>query len=265
MLTVEFAHSGLFVTLLLALLFVVTCLLLSARTLVVIRLLDSLCSVRDHFLSLCPTELSVDLLEEHLTAAEKSIVAIRRSGLRLLLVGGAAMARARRARVVEETAGAAVVAVEEAEGVGVEARVVAGVGASAVAVEVVEAAAAVVEAVATELEVAAVVVLVGVELRSMEALAVASASSSRVPKRPRRPSSFVSGTLGVGGLGVLVPALTFSASANAVGAEDHTRRSLSDAWRALFPDDPELPSWADVLGQNVDIFALDVDAILAAK
>ncbi|CAI7916023.1 unnamed protein product [Closterium sp. NIES-54] len=37
---------------------------------------DSLASVRDHFLSLCPTELTVDLLEEHLTAAEKSIVAV---------------------------------------------------------------------------------------------------------------------------------------------------------------------------------------------
>ncbi|CAI7932904.1 unnamed protein product [Closterium sp. NIES-54] len=31
---------------------------------------------RDHFLSLCPTELTVDLLEERLTAAEKSILAI---------------------------------------------------------------------------------------------------------------------------------------------------------------------------------------------
>ncbi|CAI7867548.1 unnamed protein product, partial [Closterium sp. NIES-54] len=30
----------------------------------------------DHFLSLCPTELTVDLLEERLTAAEKSIVAV---------------------------------------------------------------------------------------------------------------------------------------------------------------------------------------------
>ncbi|CAI7905297.1 unnamed protein product [Closterium sp. NIES-54] len=30
----------------------------------------------DHFLSLCPTELTVDLLEEHLAAAEKSILAV---------------------------------------------------------------------------------------------------------------------------------------------------------------------------------------------
>ncbi|CAI7849672.1 unnamed protein product [Closterium sp. NIES-54] len=37
---------------------------------------DSLSSVRDHFLSLCPTELTVDLLEERLSAAEKSILAV---------------------------------------------------------------------------------------------------------------------------------------------------------------------------------------------
>ncbi|CAI7772344.1 unnamed protein product, partial [Closterium sp. NIES-54] len=30
----------------------------------------------DHFLSLCPTELTVDLLEECLAAAEKSILAV---------------------------------------------------------------------------------------------------------------------------------------------------------------------------------------------
>ncbi|CAI7907119.1 unnamed protein product [Closterium sp. NIES-54] len=42
----------------------------------VTRLPDSLASVRDHFLSLCPTELTIDLLEERLIAAEKSIVAV---------------------------------------------------------------------------------------------------------------------------------------------------------------------------------------------
>ncbi|CAI7904938.1 unnamed protein product [Closterium sp. NIES-54] len=40
------------------------------------RLPDSLSSVRDHFLSLCPTELTNDLLEERLAAAEKSILAV---------------------------------------------------------------------------------------------------------------------------------------------------------------------------------------------
>ncbi|CAI5980840.1 unnamed protein product [Closterium sp. NIES-65] len=42
----------------------------------VTRLPDSLRSARDHFLSLCPTTLTVDLLEECLLVAEKSIVAV---------------------------------------------------------------------------------------------------------------------------------------------------------------------------------------------
>ncbi|CAI7904201.1 unnamed protein product [Closterium sp. NIES-53] len=42
----------------------------------VTRLPNSLSSVRDHFLSLCPTELTVDLLEERLAAAEKSVLAV---------------------------------------------------------------------------------------------------------------------------------------------------------------------------------------------
>ncbi|CAI7783409.1 unnamed protein product [Closterium sp. NIES-54] len=42
---------------------------------IVTRLPDSLRSVRDHFLSICPTSLTVDLLEERLLAAEQSIVA----------------------------------------------------------------------------------------------------------------------------------------------------------------------------------------------
>ncbi|CAI5482532.1 unnamed protein product [Closterium sp. Yama58-4] len=43
---------------------------------IVTRLPDTLRSVRDHFLARCPTELTVPLLEEHLLAAEKSIVAV---------------------------------------------------------------------------------------------------------------------------------------------------------------------------------------------
>ncbi|CAI5969956.1 unnamed protein product [Closterium sp. NIES-65] len=43
---------------------------------IVTRLPDSLRLVRDHFLSVCPTTLTVNLLEERLLAAEKSIVAI---------------------------------------------------------------------------------------------------------------------------------------------------------------------------------------------
>ncbi|CAI7786757.1 unnamed protein product [Closterium sp. NIES-54] len=75
---------------------------------IVTRLPDSLRSVRDHFLSVCPTSLTVDLLEERLLAAEQSIVAVGasrgdprtpvfqgRSALRLPLAGDAAPARAR--------------------------------------------------------------------------------------------------------------------------------------------------------------------------
>ncbi|CAI7875002.1 unnamed protein product [Closterium sp. NIES-53] len=39
---------------------------------------------------------------------------------------------------------------------------------------------------------------------------------------------------------------------------------LTDAWRAQFPDAVELPRWGDMLKQNVAIFDLDFDAILAA-
>ncbi|CAI7914538.1 unnamed protein product, partial [Closterium sp. NIES-53] len=43
---------------------------------IVTRLLDSLRAVRDHFLALGPTALTVDLLEQHLLAAETSVVAV---------------------------------------------------------------------------------------------------------------------------------------------------------------------------------------------
>ncbi|CAI5999222.1 unnamed protein product [Closterium sp. NIES-65] len=43
---------------------------------IVTRLLDSLHVVRDHFLKVCPTSLTVDLLEKALLAGEKSIVAL---------------------------------------------------------------------------------------------------------------------------------------------------------------------------------------------
>ncbi|CAI7783579.1 unnamed protein product [Closterium sp. NIES-54] len=39
---------------------------------------------------------------------------------------------------------------------------------------------------------------------------------------------------------------------------------LTDAWHAQFPDAVELPRWGDLLRQNVAIFDLDLNAILAA-
>ncbi|CAI7803172.1 unnamed protein product [Closterium sp. NIES-53] len=187
----------------------------------------------DHFLSLCPTELTVDLLEERLTANEKSILAV---------VGGAATARAMGARVVEGTVGAAVEAVDEAEGVAVEVGVVAGVEASVVAVGLVEVAAAVVEAAAVVVEVAAAVVL---QLREWYAGRGRSGGAG--------PCTFVLRTGGHRGEMCGLP---------------HTAQRffgrLTDAWRAQFPDVVELPRWGDLLLQNVAIFDLDFDAILAA-
>ncbi|CAI7772328.1 unnamed protein product [Closterium sp. NIES-53] len=43
---------------------------------IVTRLPDFLCSVKDHFLSLDPMTLTIDLLEQHLLAAEPSVVAV---------------------------------------------------------------------------------------------------------------------------------------------------------------------------------------------
>ncbi|CAI7854633.1 unnamed protein product [Closterium sp. NIES-54] len=170
-------------------------------------------------------------------------LALRRSGLRLLLVGGAATARAMGARVVEGTVGAAVEAVDEAEGVAVEVGVVAGVEASVVAVGLVEVAAAVVEAAAVVVEVAAAVVLV--ELREWYAGRGRSGGAG--------PCTFVLRTGGHRGEMCGLP---------------HTAQRffgrLTDAWRAQFPDVVELPRWGDLLLQNVAIFDLDFDAILAA-
>ncbi|CAI5982420.1 unnamed protein product [Closterium sp. NIES-65] len=111
---------------------------------IVTRLPDSLRVVRDHFLSVCPTTLTVDLLEKALLAIEKSIVVptsfvSSRSALRLPRAGDAAPARARGARALEGVEGAMEVVVEAVEGVGVVVGVVPGVVAAAAAVEAAEA------------------------------------------------------------------------------------------------------------------------------
>ncbi|CAI7735253.1 unnamed protein product, partial [Closterium sp. NIES-54] len=212
----------------------------------VTRLPDTLRSVRDHFLSLCPTTLTVNLLEERLLAAETSITAIGayrgdprtpffegRSALRLLLVRGAAPACKTGARALEEVVGAAVVAVEAEEGMGVE--VVAEVGASVAAVEV-EVAVAVAGGVEEEAAAAEV------ELAEAE-LCSGDPSSSSALVRPRRPSSFCGG----------------------LHATQRCYGRLTDAWRAQFPDATEIPRWGDLLRSGVAIFDLDFDAILAAK
>ncbi|CAI7890198.1 unnamed protein product [Closterium sp. NIES-53] len=192
----------------------------------------------------------LDLLEQHLLGVPPpplppptplllllTSLVLRMSGL-LLLVGSAAAARARVAGVVAVAAGVVVgAALEVVEAVEVVAvvGVVAGVGALA----------EVVVAVVGVAVIAAVgVVAKGLELLSGEILVVARGSSSSVGARPRRPSSFVSGFLNMGRLGVVLAA--------------------HDAWHAEFGDDAERPRWAELLRSGVAIFDLDYDAILAA-
>ncbi|CAI5945649.1 unnamed protein product [Closterium sp. NIES-64] len=176
---------------------------------IVTRLPDSLRVVRDHFLSVCPTTLTVDLLEKSLLAAEKSIVAVgasrgdprtpifegappppfcpllplllrptslvlSRSVRRLPLVGDAALARAKGARALEERAGA--VEVEAAGGVGVAVGVEVGEEVSVAAVEAEVAAAVVVGAEVAEVvavEAAAEAAVVAEAAEAAEAAGVA--------------------------------------------------------------------------------------------
>ncbi|CAI6012064.1 unnamed protein product [Closterium sp. NIES-65] len=148
-------------------------------------------------------------------------LASSRSELRLPLAGDAAPAKARGARVLEELAGTVEVAVEAVEGLGVVVGVVAGVVASvAVGAEVAEAA-----------EVAAAAVELVAALHRGMAPVVVSASSSSAPVRPRPPSSFVSGTLGVSGAGVLVPVPTSFVPVTALvsSAEARTPPSAASA------------------------------------
>ncbi|CAI5953082.1 unnamed protein product [Closterium sp. NIES-64] len=155
---------------------------------IVTRLPDSLRVVRDHFLSVYPTTLTVDLLEKALLAAEKSIVAVlSRSVRHLPLAGDAALARARGAGAREELAGVVEAAVEAAEGVGVVVGVVPGVAAAALveeaeAVEVAQGAevAEVAEEAEVEEAAAAAVVERVVTLRRGVAQVVVRASSSGV-------------------------------------------------------------------------------------
>ncbi|CAI7865054.1 unnamed protein product [Closterium sp. NIES-54] len=193
---------------------------------IVTHLPDSLRSVRDHFLTLAHTSLTVDLLEQHLLAAETSAVAIgaARGTPRSPFFEGCSpsplspsFASAAAADVfVPEDVGAGSTSakrrnnkgkggrVVEVAAVVVEVAVGAVVGAAAEEVEAVEmvvAVEALVAAVEAAEGVAAVeavgLVVVGLDL-GVEALVVVAASSSSVGVRPRRPSSSVSGWFSVG-------------------------------------------------------------------
>ncbi|CAI7802884.1 unnamed protein product [Closterium sp. NIES-53] len=205
---------------------------------IVTRLPDSLRSVRDHFLTLNPTSLTIALLEQHLLAAKASAVATSLflgTLVLLRLVRSTATARARVDGVVEEAAVVVEVAVGAVVGAAVEeveaVEVVAAVG----PVAAVETLVAVVEAAEGVAAVEAVgPVVVGLDL-TVEALVVVGANSSSVGARPRRPSS-----------------------------SHRCFARLDDTWRAEFGDDIERPRWAQLLQSGVAIFDLDFDVIISA-
>ncbi|CAI7881831.1 unnamed protein product [Closterium sp. NIES-54] len=238
--------------------------------LIVTHLPDSLCSVKDHFLSLDPTSLTVDLLEQHLLAAETRVVALgaargtRRTPffegcsptplapsyasaaavdiLSTEDVGAAsasASAAAAMARVAGVVEGAAGVVVGAALKAVASVEVVATVG---VVAGVRALAAVVVAAVGVAVVAAVAVVAVGLEL-SMEVLEEASGNGSSVGAIPRRPSSFTCG-------------------------KAHTQHRcfsrLDDAWHVECGDEVERPHSAELLRSGVEIFDLDYDAIITA-
>ncbi|CAI7872099.1 unnamed protein product [Closterium sp. NIES-53] len=222
------------------------------------RLPDSLRLVRDHFLSVFPTTLTVDLLEQRLLAAETSIVAVGASrgdprtpvfegcspspllpsvasaaaanlggfesvGARSDPSGRSRTGRGKGGKGTGGTGGGGGGGSGGGGGGGGGSGGSGGGGGGGGGGGA------------------------GLALRKGVAPLAVSASSSSAVVRPRPPSSFVSGTLGVSAVGVLVPAPTFSAPAT-----------------ALFPDATEIPRWGDLSRAGVAIFDLAYDAILAA-
>ncbi|CAI7732576.1 unnamed protein product [Closterium sp. NIES-53] len=220
---------------------------------IVTRLPDSLRSVRDHFLSVCPTSLTVDLLEERLLATEQSIFAVGasrgdprtpvfqgRSALRLPLAGDAAQTGAGGAGVpVGLAAAVEVVVVEAVEGAGVVVGVVAGVEASVAAVE------------AEEAEVAEAVAEAAVAL--VAALRRGVWYTGRQRGGAAAPCTYV--------------LRTGDRAGQQCGGLHSTQRCfgrLTDAWHHQFPGATEIPRWGDLSRAGVAVFDLDYDAILAA-
>ncbi|CAI7879512.1 unnamed protein product [Closterium sp. NIES-53] len=184
---------------------------------IVTRLPDSLRAVRDYFLALDHTDITVDLLEQHLLAAEISVVALgaaRGTPRTPFFEGGGGGGGGSEGGGGSGGGGSG--------GSGGGSGGFGGGGGGRVGVAVVAAMG---------------MVAVGVELFRGEVLAVARGSSSSVEARPVRPTSFVSGLLSVGRLGVVFVALMSFA---------------------------RHPHWAELFRSGVDIFALDFDAILAA-
>ncbi|CAI7773375.1 unnamed protein product [Closterium sp. NIES-53] len=268
---------------------------------IVTRLPDSLCVVRDHFLSVCPTTLTVDLLEKSLLAAEKSIVAVgasrgdprtpifegappppfcpllplllrptslvlSRSVRRLPLVGDAALARARGAEALEARARAVVVEVEAAGGVGVVVGVEVEEEVLVAAVEVEAVAAVAVGAEVSEVaavEAAAETVVVAEAAEAVEAAGVAVELVAGL--RRGVASVVVSATSSSAVVRPFPLSSSVSGTLHASGVGVLVRAPTSCAPATVrFPEASEIPRWGELSRAGVAIYDLDFDAILSA-
>ncbi|CAI7771847.1 unnamed protein product [Closterium sp. NIES-53] len=248
----------------------------------VTRLLDTLSSVRDYFLARSPTDLTVDLLEEHLLAAEKSIVAIGAARgaprtpifdgplvLLLLLVGGA-----REPRAAEVAPGG--VQVEEVEEEEVAEGLVVGVLAGVVA------SVAVVEAVAVE----------GVAGgdgsggggggggrgggggggggggRGGGTGAGQRQQQQQRPQTSQQLREWLAQRGKSGGGGRCPYVIRTGDRKGQTCNRFHTQHCcfscLDDAWHEEMGDEYERPRWRELWKAGVDVFALDFDAIISA-
>ncbi|CAI5478250.1 unnamed protein product [Closterium sp. Yama58-4] len=234
----------------------------------------------DHFLARCPTELTVDLLEEHLLAAEKNIVTVGAAlgaphhpifegcspsplapsfatAIAVAFIGaefaGAVSAPSGRRRNGKGkgakgsgggTGGGGGVVVEEVEEEDVAEGLVAGVLVGVVA------SVAVVEAVA------AVGVAVAVAAGAVVASAVAGLTSQQLVE--------------VAAVAVGVEALALARDSSSSSVPRHPSSfyrcfsRLDDAWREEMGEEYERPRLHDLLKAGVDIFSLNFDAIISA-
>ncbi|CAI7776994.1 unnamed protein product [Closterium sp. NIES-53] len=93
-------------------------------------------------------------------------------------------------------------------------------------------------------------------------------SRSRETPSPQQLREWYAGRQGSGGAGPCAYVLrSGDRTGEQCGGQHATQRyfgRLIDAWRAKFPDATEIPCWSDLLKSGVAIFDLDFDAILTA-
>ncbi|CAI7923262.1 unnamed protein product [Closterium sp. NIES-54] len=208
---------------------------------IVTRLLDSLRSVRDHFLSLDPTSLTVDLLEQHLLTDETSAVAV-----------GAARGTPR--PPFFEGCSPSPLAPSYASAAAADVSIVEDVGAASASAKHCNS-----------------------KGKGGRGGGGGSGSGGGGSSGGGGGGGTVGGSGGSGGGGGGSRGSGGSGGGGTGSGETGARRTcgrlhtqhrcfsrLDGAWHAEFGDDVELPRWADLLKSRIAIFDLDFDAILSA-